>query len=113
MLGLLRGILSFLLTLAVVVFAISNRHEVALYWNPLVEIPFQIPLYLIALTFMATGFVLGALFSWMGESKVRRERRMQRREIKKLEKALEASNENHSATPPTDFFPALIKKIKH
>ena len=104
----IRGFIGFILAVALAVFAIFNRHDVVLSVGPVYE-SLDFPLYLIALVFMGTGFVFGGVFVWLGAAPVRRTRRKQRRDIKKLEKELEKLKDVsvNSNAPADDFFPAL------
>lgn len=106
--SIIRGFIGFVLAVALAVFALFNRHDVVLSVGPVYE-PFNLPLYLIVLVFMAVGFVFGGVFVWLGAAPVRRSKRKQRKEIKKLEKELGKLKESSVdvATPPSDFFPAL------
>ena len=69
---------------------------------------------MVTLGLMAAGFVLGAFMVWLNEAKVRRERRRQRREIRELQKELKNAGENNGIKPPpSEFFPALPKRLKN
>jgi len=104
----LRGILSFILAITLTAFAIFNRHNVEIHLSPL-HPPFELPLYMIALSLMAFGFVLGGMAVWFNGSSTRRTGRKQRKIIKALEKELSSTKEqqNNTQAPPADFFPAL------
>ena len=105
--GFFRTLLGFLVAAGLAVFAVFNRSAVDVFWSP-VHAPIPLPVYLIALGFMAGGFLLGGVFVWFSGGKTRREKRQQRRQIKKLEKALEGAEERAGVPPPgDDFFPAL------
>lgn len=111
MLSFIRSIIAALLTLVILVFSISNRHSIDVFWNPMGEDPFALPLYLVALGFMTAGFVIGALLAWLGEAGVRRERRSMRKKVKGLEKELQAFNEHDTPVKrPSTFLPALLNK---
>ncbi len=109
--GLIRWIFGLLIALILVAFAVFNRNSVSLTWSP-VHAPLELPLYMIGLVLMAIGFFTGTLMTWMNMSKVRQDRRRQKKQIKILEKELEAVNENGNAEAPSDFFPALPKRKK-
>lgn len=108
--GFIRWIIGFLIAALVTGFAVLNRQDVPVFWSVSAE-SHEFPLYLICLGFMAAGFFLGALMVWMYGAGIRREKRKQKKQIKNLEKALDAVNENtgHQG-PSSDFFPALPKK---
>lgn len=108
----IRLLIGALVTLAILLFAASNRQTVEVFLTPITP-SIQLPLYLIALGLMGFGFVMGGIFVWLNEGKTRRERRKQRKEIKALQKELSAAGiEAGKHTPPTDFFPALPKRTK-
>ncbi|GJL85611.1 MAG: hypothetical protein DHS20C02_13860 [Micavibrio sp.] len=109
--GLIRWIFGFLVALILAAFAVFNRTPASLTWSP-VHVPLELPLYMIGLALMALGFFLGSIITWMNMSKVRQDRRRQKKQIKILEKELEAVNENGNAEAPSDFFPALPKRKK-
>jgi putative membrane protein len=107
-LSFIRGFIGFILAVALAVFAIFNRHDVLLSVGPVYE-TVSLPLYLIVMVFMGVGFVFGGLFVWLGAAPVRKTKRRQRKEIRKLEKELEklkGASVNMDA-PADDFFPAL------
>lgn len=105
--SLFGGLFTLILTLAVVIFAISNRHFVDVFYFPGEE-SFQLPLYLIALGLMGIGFFLGACSVWLNYGHVRRDRRKQKRAVKNLEKEIKVLNQaTQDDMPSSDFFPAI------
>ena len=111
MIGFIRGILTACLTIFLLLFAITNRHDVELFWNPLGDKSTTLPLSVLVLVFMACAFVMGCIITWLGEARVRKDRRLQRKQIKTLEKDLsKAGFETNDSAPPADFFPSLIKR---
>ena len=108
--SLIRAIFGFILALALTGFAVSNREIIDLIYSPIHD-PLQVPLYLVALLFMAAGFVLGAVVTWLNGSKTRKLKRQQRKTIRALEKELgeRSKDKEEPAAPPSDFFPALPK----
>ena len=79
------------LTLVAVVllipFAVSNRAPVSIGFWPL---PFLValPLYLLVLSLLLLGFVIGAAAAWLAGRHVRRELRRRRRRVEALEREL-------------------------
>jgi putative membrane protein len=71
-------------------FAVSNRLTVSLGLWPL---PFfiDLPLYLLVLTVLLMGFVIGAATGWIGGCPARRELRRRSRRIKALESELKSA----------------------
>jgi uncharacterized integral membrane protein len=80
-----RAFLGIAAALVLVSFAILNREPVALVWAPFVE-PLSIPLYAAILASALFGFFWGALAVFVSHARVRHERRVQRKEIRRLEK---------------------------
>ncbi|MCB1720971.1 MAG: LapA family protein [Alphaproteobacteria bacterium] len=107
--GFIRAIFGFIIAIALVAFAVSNRQNIALNYSP-VHDPLEIPLYLLTLLFMALGFIFGALIMWLNTAPTRRRSRQQRKTIKALEKELaNAQNKKTSPAnvPPSELFPTL------
>ncbi|MCB1681741.1 MAG: LapA family protein [Alphaproteobacteria bacterium] len=98
----IRWILGFVVTVAAAVFAVLNRHDVTVYWNPLGEGVVILPAYLVALGFMAVGFIVGGAVVWLNMGRLRSERRKQKKEIKLLKKQVDVakSKATVSSSPP-------------
>lgn len=84
----LRAFLGIAAALALISFAVLNREPVALIWAPLMP-PFSLPLYAAILGAALFGFFWGALAVFLSHSRIRRERRAQRKEIRRLEKEVQ------------------------
>ena len=71
-------------------FAVSNRAPVSLGFWPL---PFLValPLYLLVLSLLLLGFVIGAAAAWLAGRRTRRELRRRRRRVETLERELVAA----------------------
>jgi uncharacterized integral membrane protein len=71
-------------------FAVSNRAPVSLGFWPL---PFLValPLYLLVLSLLLVGFVIGATVVWLAGRRTRRELRRRRRRVEALERELVAT----------------------
>jgi uncharacterized integral membrane protein len=71
-------------------FAVSNRAPVSLGFWPL---PFLValPLYLLVLSLLLVGFVIGAAAAWLAGRRTRRELRRRRRRVEALERQLVAA----------------------
>ena len=110
----LRWIIGFVVTVAAAGFAVINRHNTEIYWNPVGEDVLDVPVWLVALGFMALGFLLGGFVVWMNSGKVRSERRKQKKEIKKLEKEVGTLKDGHiaekeaSVAAGASSYPAVI-----
>ena len=75
------------ITVLVVLFAVSNLDPVTLRLRPF---PFDmtIPIWALTLIVLFVGFILGAIVTWIGDRKRRREGRLMARRVGELEQAL-------------------------
>jgi uncharacterized integral membrane protein len=90
-------------------FAVSNRAPVSLGLWPL---PFLValPLYLLVLSLLLLGFVLGAAAAWLAGRRTRRELRRRRRRVEALERELVAArsqSEDQAGKGPPAMKPPL------
>jgi uncharacterized integral membrane protein len=76
--------------LLLIPFAVSNRAPVSLGFWPL---PFLValPLYLLVLSLLLVGFIIGATAAWLACRRARRESRRRRRRVEALERELVAA----------------------
>ena len=105
-----RWILGFAVTFTAAVFAVLNRPDLTVYWNPIGADSITLPVYLVALGFMAAGFVVGGFVVWLNMGRLRSERRKQRKELKTLKKKVEVSEARTASAPvsPTqELLPVL------
>jgi lipopolysaccharide assembly protein A len=79
-----------LVALLVVVFAVSNRAMVTLALFPL-PAALDAPLYLVVIAAVALGFLVGALVAWLGAGKHRRDARLLRQRIERLQRDVNKS----------------------
>ncbi|WMT87270.1 lipopolysaccharide assembly protein LapA domain-containing protein [Pelagibacterium sp. 26DY04] len=82
------------LCLLVLIFALANRHMVAVNFNPLVAVDetapgFGMPLFLVIYAVLFAGISLGGLAVWFTQAGHRREERRLRRENEKLKTDLD------------------------
>lgn len=82
------------LCLIVLVFALANRHMVAVNFNPLVGVDetapgFGMPLFLVIYAVLFIGISLGGLAVWFTQASHRREEKRHRREAEKLRAELD------------------------
>lgn len=84
------------LALILIIFAVSNREEVAIgFWPFELERPW--PLYLVVLLALLIGFLLGEIVAWMNGRRWRREARARARRIEALERELAATHSRLTA----------------
>lgn len=97
---LIRWLLLLPATVVVIAFAIANRHEVGLSFDPL---PFALeaPFYALGLGFILLGMLIGGLAASAKTLKWRRRARRAEREATRLEGALAAERERSVAAPKT------------
>jgi len=79
-----------LIALLVVVFAVSNRAMVTLAFFPL-PAGLDVPLYLLVIVAVALGFLLGALAAWLRAGRHRRDARLLRQRIERLQRDVNKS----------------------
>lgn len=79
-----------LIALVVVVFAVSNRTMVTLALFPL-PAALDAPLYLVVIAAGALGFLVGALVAWIGAGRHRRDVRLLRQRIERLQRDMNKS----------------------
>ena len=95
-------ILSWIVTapiaLLVVDFAVSNLDRVTLHIWPL---PFDLTIIIPLLTLIVlfVGFVLGAIVTWIGDRRRRRETRMLVKQVAELQRALELAERKTELQP--------------
>lgn len=99
--------LSFII--AAVAFSIANHNIVSLTWSPFHK-NISVPIYALLLIFMSFGFFIGSLLTWLGMGKVRQERRIFKRENKKLEKELNKREKETTYASKADPLTKIIKE---
>jgi len=86
----LRNLILFVLAVVAVAFAVANRHLVALVLDPVAgpdsTVAFEAPLYLYLFGALMTGFLIGALAAWLGQSRWRNAARRRAHEVFELKK---------------------------
>ncbi|RDE09434.1 lipopolysaccharide assembly protein LapA domain-containing protein [Pelagibacterium lacus] len=97
------------LCLLVLVFALANRHQVAVNFNPLIAVDeaapgFGVPLFLVIYAVLFLGISLGGLAVWLTQGAHRRAERRLRRDNERLAAELDAAR--RAPARPAD--PALL-----
>lgn len=111
--GFIRGIIGLTFAVLFAIFAVANRQSVDIVWHPIFP-PVSVPLYIVALGLLATGFILGSFMAWLKSLPVRWTKTVQTRKIKKLEKELGAAKETKTTetpaiqTPVADWVPPPV-----
>jgi uncharacterized integral membrane protein len=75
------------ITVLVVLFAVSNLDPVTLRLRPF-PYDMTIPIWALTLIVLFVGFILGAIVTWIGDRKRRREARLLARRVSELEQSL-------------------------
>ena len=107
--ALFRWILGFILAALITAFALANRQSVDVIWSPFAP-ALNAPLYLFILAAMAAGFIIGALIVWMNSFRFRIRVSQQKRQIKNLEKELEAAHNDDAPKLAGKFLPNFMKR---
>ena len=112
MMSFIRWILSLIIAVAAVLFALGNRDDIPFVWSPLHE-PVTLPVFVPVLIALLTGFIAGGFVVWVNAAPVRADRRRQRKQISKLEEDLrESEGRAIAATAPYDRgTPALTRDM--
>ncbi|MGH1456072.1 MAG: LapA family protein [Alphaproteobacteria bacterium] len=109
--AIIRFLVGLVLTVLIAGFAVINRFDVTISWNPVSD-PVILPFYVVLLGSLLVGFLFGGGLVWLNGSSVRREKRKQKREIKILEKEVERLKQDKftQKPPAADMFPAISAK---
>ena len=109
----IRFLFGFVLTVGIALFAVLNRDIIPVTWNPISDDSvLMLPVYVVILASMASGFIFGGCIVWLNMGGLRKVKRKQKRDIKRLEKEVGRLKEDkfQSGMPATDIFPALPVK---
>jgi uncharacterized integral membrane protein len=94
-------LLAWLFTLPLIIgaigFALYNAEIIPVTVSPFLE-PLSMPVYVPVLAAIAFGFIFGALMTWAGMARLRKEKREQAKRIKTLEKEIQSANRNSVPT---------------
>lgn len=85
---LLRWIIGLPVTIVLVVFAVANRQIVPVDLYPL-PVMAELPVYLVVLGALLTGFVLGLFAAWIAGHRHRSQARAESRRASRLEREVE------------------------
>jgi uncharacterized integral membrane protein len=101
--GLIRWIFGFIISVALAAFAVANRQSIDIYWSP-VHNAATLPVYLVVLTAMAAGFLIGAIIVWFSLIPVRFKSWRQGKIISRLQKeklvnSIAPENTTHTTLP--------------
>ena len=91
------SILTLPVTIAIVLFAVSNRQLVDLHFWPLSE-SLEVPVYAAGLVTMLAGFLIGGLVVWFGALEIRQRALTAERELRTLESRLSDARDENART---------------
>ncbi|MFE1601032.1 LapA family protein [Methylobacterium sp. ID0610] len=88
MIRFLKGLILLPIAVLVVLLAVANRQAVTVSFDPFSQgVPafsLTVPLYALIFAAVALGIVVGGCGTWLGEGRVRRDRRAKSRELDRL-----------------------------
>ena len=93
------------LCLGLILFALANRHFVAINFNPFVSVEgaivpgYGVPLFVVLYVVLLVGVLLGGIATWFAQSRHRRGEKHWRREAHQLNGELENLRRNNGQTP--------------
>lgn len=93
------------LSVLLIVFALANRHLVAVNFNPLVPVDaesaagFGVPLFFVIYAMLLVGVLLGGVATWFAQGHHRVEKRRFRRESERLRGDLDAIRRSSAPMP--------------
>jgi uncharacterized integral membrane protein len=109
-LGLFRWIISTLIVLGFILFAISNMQVVEFTYSPIHE-PYRLPLSIIVCVAFGTGLLLGGVSMWVQYGPLSKRAFQKRHERKELRKELKAEKKKAvHVTPEPPTVPMLGSK---
>ena len=85
------------LCVVLIIFALANRHPVAVNFNPFAVAPqpesqaFAVPLFLVIFAVLLVGVLLGGIATWFAQAVHRRDEKHFRRETERLHRELDAA----------------------
>ena len=88
--GILRWFFTFIVSIIVLTFSVSNLALVAVHWSPF-HPSYDVPLYAVILAALSLGFFWGGLMVWFSGGPTRSKLRAANKDMKRLETDLEES----------------------
>ena len=79
------------LALLAVAFAVGNRGNVSVTFDPFSDTPYmvEVPLFVVVFGALILGVLLGGAATWLGQGRHRRAARMHRRDVERLRSDLD------------------------
>lgn len=103
----LKALILVPLALAVVLFAVANRANVRISFDPISRdaplLTYDVPLFIVVLVALAAGVLIGGFAAWLAQGKHRKAARRSRREAE----ALRSETQMLRSAVPDSALPAL------
>ena len=79
------------LALLAVAFAVGNRGNVSLSFDPFSDTPYtvDVPLFVVVFAALILGVLIGGIATWLGQGRHRKAARMHRRDVERLRSDLD------------------------
>ena len=89
--GLAKVIILVPLALLAVAFAVGNRGNVTVSFDPFSDTPYtmDVPLFIVVFAALILGVLLGGVATWLGQGRLRKAARMHRRDVERLRSDLD------------------------
>jgi uncharacterized integral membrane protein len=103
------------LSVVLVLFALANRHLVALNFNPFVTTSgdpapgYGVPLFVVLYAMLLIGVLAGGIATWFAQGPHRRREKHWRREAQQLSEELERLRRRHGETRPANDLDDLLE----
>lgn len=98
---LLSGLVGIPLALFLILFAVANRQDVTIGFDPFAPdtpaLAVTLPLFAVILMAVMLGVVVGGVSSWAGQGKWRKEAKVKRAEVSRLETETEKARRDAAA----------------
>ncbi|HEV3247582.1 MAG TPA: LapA family protein [Beijerinckiaceae bacterium] len=87
------------LALLAVAFAVGNRGNVSLSFDPFSDTPYtvDVPLFIVVFAALILGVLIGGIATWLGQGRHRKAARMHRRDVERLRSDLDRMRGTSSA----------------
>jgi uncharacterized integral membrane protein len=84
--GTLKAIILVPLALVAIAFAVANRTEVEVSFDPISDVApkYPVPLFLVVFAALILGVLIGGIATWLGQGRHRKAERMHRRDVERL-----------------------------
>jgi uncharacterized integral membrane protein len=97
--GFAKAVILVPLALLAVAFAVGNRGNVTISFDPFSDTPYtvDVPLFVVVFAALILGVLVGGVATWLGQGHHRRAARMHRRDVERLRSDLDRMRSASSA----------------